>query len=181
MLVHNKIQSKKIQKDIAATAKLLDFEQNLYSSPELAEQLIDELATEANPGTAEVAMLQKIGIALKAEEWSEASNLLSEAADNPHYSALTRSLAALSWLNLNLHHQANSLDETEAEKLVNRYSSDMNIFRGSAKIIASLWYAKKNNQQQAKETLYSVIQDKTIVASIRDQAQSILNSLEAVK
>lgn len=154
--------------------KAVDVDDNHTASMEALNQVIDK----SDNGVADLASLEKIRIQLATDQDKdkvlEELYTLSKNAQRD----MTKEYAKLLWMNIMLDNdKISEKNDIILNEMMKYFENDKTTFFASANILKALFCVKKQNIDDARKVLRSLIDNNNVHASSKDQARAILANL----
>lgn len=142
-----------------------------------ASDALSYLVKEGDKGIGDIAMLEKVSMALSSGNKERALQELEKIVREAH-NQLTKSYIKIVWMSIVI--DQHKMSEHEKELMVNNLKSfkddDVEFF-GTAQVLGALFYAKNHQTEEATSMLQKVIASDKTPPLVKDQAQALLANL----
>jgi hypothetical protein len=133
-------------------------------------EALDHLISSDDKGYQALAILKKCQLLIEAKQYDKAIELYDKIHHNKSLDKALRDLASLLATSLIIEQKQ---DNTIDKRLAYLVDKD-NIFRASGMLLKISYLLQNNKKLEAMETAEKIVDDETIISTIRSKAQAIL-------
>lgn len=178
MLIYNWQEGKKIKNNQQTGDILVKSIDLINDDKDLTIKSLENLIATSNNKIGELASIEQVGIELKQNNVSKASDLLKTIIVNKDYSELTTAYARLIWLILTIDKSdLSNINIKETEEYLNYFDNENKPFYGTASLIKAIWYIKNGSKDLATNILNNLIALENINSIIKEQAKALLSGI----